>query len=116
MRLISFAPAAMALAIAPLASAQWSETFESYNLNSQLEGQGGWHNWDSVAQGNQPFARVVGTTAGVTPFQGTKMANIVGSQISGNLLADTVHELNPVQLRHRLDALDARLRPVQPHR
>jgi len=94
MRLISFAPAAMALAIAPLASAQWSETFESYNLNSQLEGQGGWHNWDSVAQGNQPFARVVGTTAGVTPFQGTKMANIVGSQISGNLLADTVHELN----------------------
>ncbi|MEZ6013589.1 MAG: hypothetical protein R3F49_00620 [Planctomycetota bacterium] len=97
MRLITFAPAAAALALAPIASAQWADNFESYATGSAIEGQGGWHNWDSIGQGNQPYNTVVGATGGVTPYQGTKMLSAVGDGLNpgaGNGLSDSVHEMN----------------------
>jgi len=94
MRLIRFVPAAALLAAAPFASAQFSDDFEAYAFNSPIEGQGGWHNWDSVGQGNQTINTVVGAVGPIVPAQGSKMLRIVGSQITGNLLSDTVHELN----------------------
>jgi len=94
MRLIRFIPAAALLAAAPLASAQFSDNFEAYAIGSAIEGQGGWHNWDTALGGVQTFNTVVGTTGGVTPFQGSKMLRVNGSQVAGNFLSDTVHELN----------------------
>lgn len=93
MRLNRILPALAACATAPFASAQWSDNFESYALNSAIEGQGGWHNWDSSG-GQQTINRVVGTTGTITPFQGSRMLSVVGSQVAGNFLSDTVHEMN----------------------
>jgi hypothetical protein len=93
MQPIRFPCAAVLLAAAPVASAQWTDTFEAYAVDSPIEGQGGWHNWDSLS-GQQPFNRVVDATSGITPFEGRRMLRVVGSQLSGNLLSDSVHELN----------------------
>jgi hypothetical protein len=98
MRLIKIAPALAMLMAAPFASAQWTDNLEAYAAGTAIEGQGGWHNWDTVLNGgNQPFNRVVGTTGGVVPFQGTKMLSAVGDGMNpgaGNVLSDSVHELN----------------------
>jgi hypothetical protein len=95
MRLTRFLPAAALLAAAPLASAQFSDSFEAYAIGSPIEGQGGWHNWDTVLNGNQPFNNVVGTVGAIVPSQGTKMLRTIGDgNAAGNLLSDTVHELN----------------------
>jgi len=94
MRLIRFVPAAALLAAAPLASAQFADNFEAYALGSAIEGQGGWHNWDTVNQGNQTINTVVGVSGAVSPFQGSRMLRMIGSQITGNLFSDTVHEMN----------------------
>jgi MYXO-CTERM domain-containing protein len=39
--------AAAILAAPAIASAQWSDNFDSYATGSQLHGQGGWHGWDN---------------------------------------------------------------------
>ncbi|QDV08840.1 hypothetical protein Poly30_43950 [Planctomycetes bacterium Poly30] len=82
-----------AISLSTGASAQYSESFESYTAPSAIEGQGGWQNWDVCATGNQLFNTV--TTAQAAT--GTKSLRLLGSTAAGGTCAacsDTTHELN----------------------
>jgi hypothetical protein len=71
------------LALANVASAQWSDNFDSYTLGSIL-GQGGWESWSVNADGF-----VVGAPV-VTPRSGTRALRV--GQNPGLLETDCVHQ------------------------
>jgi hypothetical protein len=82
----------LALALTAPLQAQFSDGFESYASGSAIEGQGGWQNWDSVVQGNQPYNTVV--SAPPTPHGGDRMLRVVGSNdVNCSQCADTIHRL-----------------------
>lgn len=79
------------LALTPLANAQFFDGFETYANNSAIEGQGGWHNWDTCANGN----RADNTVTQAQAFAGSQSLRLVGSNDpSCSLCSDTVHDLN----------------------
>lgn len=79
-----------ALSFTSIASAQFSENFDSYVDGSAIEGQAGWQNWDVCATGNQVF----NTASTAQASSGANSLRMVGSGGGCNFCSDTTHELN----------------------
>jgi hypothetical protein len=91
-----FAPLAALAFCSPAFGQLFFDDFESYTTGSAIEGQGGWHNWDTVGQGNQLYNTVEASAGAILPFSGTGMLKVVGSNdmVGCQYCSDTVHELN----------------------
>ncbi|MFT5734231.1 MAG: hypothetical protein ACJA2W_000446 [Planctomycetota bacterium] len=82
-----------AFSLASVASAQFTESFDSYTAGSAIEGQGNWQNWDICATGNQAFNTVTSAQAA----SGANSLSMIGSNAAGGACpgcSDTTHELN----------------------
>lgn len=79
--------AACAIALTSAASAQWSDSFESYATGSVINGQGGWQQWDNVPN----TTSVVSTAHAHT---GTKSAGVFSTGAGTATTSDLVQRFS----------------------
>ncbi len=81
----------------------WSDSFESYNVDAQLDFQGWWV--PDYPNGNAPADWwVLGATGGITPHTGTKMARVKYAETDGNMINLAYHIGGGVNLTKSLMA------------